>query len=213
MITYRLVGMLSLYSNKVDDIVTKESIIIVALRLSLTRGYKSVSLMDVANELGITKGGIYHYFSSKDDLLRAALRFSLDRFERKYAELVSERNTIQEILHCLLVDRTFEGDSRELIGLPRECSVDHVHFYIEMMRKFPDIQEKVQKIQVLTCETLAKRIQVAIDKGEIKSGLDSYAVAANIMAMVNGQKSLGSHFQCQEMRKRMMDTMWTLMNS
>lgn len=192
---------------------TKESIIIVALRLSLTRGYKSVSLMDVANELGITKGGIYHYFSSKDDLLRDALHFSLDRFEKKYADLISDRNTIEEILHCLLVDGAFAGDSKELIGLPRECGVDHVHFYIEMMRKFPDIQEKVQKIQILTCEALAKRIQIAIEKGEIKSSLDSYAVAANVMALVNGQKSLGSHFQSQVMRKRMMDTMWTLMSS
>ena len=192
---------------------TKENIIIVALRLSLTRGYKSVSLIDVANELGITKGGIYHYFSSKDELLLAALHFSLDYFEKRYAELLSNKSTLREILYALLVDNVFDEDSKQFIGSTGECSVDHVHFYIEMMQRFSEIQERVQKINVLTCEAFAKRIQVAMDKGEIKKNLDSYALAANVMALVNGQKSLGSNFQSQEMRKRMMDSMWTLMNN
>ncbi|HWR45096.1 TetR/AcrR family transcriptional regulator [Sporomusa sp.] len=191
----------------------KESIIIAALGLFLRRGYKSVSLIDVANELGITKGGIYHYFSSKDELLRTALNFFFQRFEAKYTDLLSDKYSIQEVLHSLMVDDAFERYSKELFGLERECSVDHMHFMIEMMLLFPDIQEKVQQSQVLICEAFAKRIQAAVEKGELKSNLDSYALAANIMAMVNGQKSLGSHFRYPEMRKRMMDNMWALMNT
>ena len=43
----------------------KNKIIVAALRLFLLRGYKYVSLIDVAQEVGITKGGIYHYFENK----------------------------------------------------------------------------------------------------------------------------------------------------
>ncbi len=192
---------------------TKESIIIAATRLFLWRGYKSVSLIDVANELGITKGGIYHYFSSKEDLLRTALTFFFERFEEKYRDLLHDKNSIQEVLQSLMVDDAFEEYSKDLFGLDRECSVDHVHFVIEMVKLFPDIQEKIQQSQVWICEALARRIQTAVDSGELKSSLDSYALAANILATVNGQKSLGSHFRYPELRQRMMDNMWSLMNT
>ena len=192
---------------------TKESIIIAATRLFLWRGYKSVSLIDVANELGITKGGIYHYFSSKEDLLRTALTFFFERFEEKYRDLLHDKNSIQEVLQSLMVDDAFEEYSKDLFGLDRECSVDHVHFVIEMVKLFPDIQEKIQQSQLWICEALARRIQTAVDSGELKSSLDSYALAANILATVNGQKSLGSHFRYPELRQRMMDNMWSLMNT
>lgn len=192
---------------------TKESIIIAATRLFLRRGYKSVSLIDVANELGITKGGIYHYFSSKEELLRTALTFFFERFEAKYTDLLSDQKSIQEVLQSLMVDDAFEEYSRKLFGLDRESTVDHVHFVIDIMQLFPDIQERIQQTQLWVCEALARRIQTAVDNGELKSSLDSYALAANILATVNGQKSLGSHFRYPELRQRMMNNMWSLMNS
>lgn len=194
--------------RKVDGKMTKEAIIIASLRLFLTRGYKSVSLIDVANEVSITKGGIYHYFSSKDDLLCTALHFLLDRIEEKYSHLLSDRYTIQEVLHLMMVENDFERYARELFGLKGECSVDHVHFAIEIMRRFSDIQERVQCINVSICEAFAQKLQTAMETGELKSGIDSHALAANILAIVNGQKSLGGHFQSADMRLRMMDNMW-----
>ncbi len=77
-----------------DDTMTKENIIIASLRLFLMRGYTSVSLIDVAKEVGITKGGIYHYFSSKEELLNVAIYFFLDRFEEKYINLLNKNKKI-----------------------------------------------------------------------------------------------------------------------
>jgi len=199
--------------RKVDDTMTKESIIIAALRLFLTRGYKSVSLIDVANEVGITKGGIYHYFSSKDDLLCTAFHFLLDSVEEKYSHLLSDRYTLKEVLHRLMVENDFERYARELFGLQGECSVDHVHFAIEIMRRFSDIQERVQRINVSICEAFAQKIAISIEKGELKSGIDSHALAANVLATVNGQKSLGGHFLSPEMRIRMMENIWGLIKN
>ncbi|SMD07485.1 TetR/AcrR family transcriptional regulator [Sporomusa malonica] len=191
---------------------TKENIIIAALRLFLMRGYKSVSLIDVAHEVGITKGGIYHYFSSKDDLLHTAIQFLLELFERNFKELLKQK-TLAEILHLLLVENSFEAYSKELLGVDNTCSLDHVHFAIEIMRLYPDIQERIQQNNVLICESLAARIQEAVDKGELKPSIDSYALSLAILAMLNGQKSLGMRFQTVEMRKRMLDNVWRLISN
>ena len=69
---------------------TKNTIIITALRLFLLRGYKNVSLVDVAKEMGITKGGIYHYFGSKEELFHSVICYLFDYFAGKYAELFSK---------------------------------------------------------------------------------------------------------------------------
>jgi len=34
----------------------------------MERGYADVSLNDILKPIGITKGGFYHYFKSKDEL-------------------------------------------------------------------------------------------------------------------------------------------------
>ena len=52
-----------------DKSIRKQKIIEVAATLFCKKGYQSTSLDDVAKEIGISKAGIYHYVSSKDNLL------------------------------------------------------------------------------------------------------------------------------------------------
>ena len=40
-----------------------------ALELFVANGYEQTALSHIARELGLTKAGLYHYFSSKEDLL------------------------------------------------------------------------------------------------------------------------------------------------
>ncbi|WP_094604426.1 HTH-type transcriptional regulator BetI [Sporomusa silvacetica DSM 10669] len=190
---------------------TKENIIIAALRLFVTRGYKSVSLIDVAKEVSITKGGIYHYFSSKDALLQVGMHYLLDRLEAKYTELLSAKNSIREVLNALLVEKTLERYAKDLLGVEGDCRVDCVHFVIEIMSKFPDIQERMEQGRLVVCAAFAKKIEAAMEQGELKRGLDSYAVAAIIMATANGQLSLGRCFQSLEMRNRILENVWLLL--
>lgn len=50
-----------------------EEILTAAAELLGDRGYDSVSLDDVADRLDVTKGLLYHYFASKDELVTAAI--------------------------------------------------------------------------------------------------------------------------------------------
>lgn len=48
----------------------RDEVVRAATRLFTERGIRGVSLQSIADELGLTKGALYHYFSSRDDLLR-----------------------------------------------------------------------------------------------------------------------------------------------
>lgn len=48
----------------------KEEILKAALRLFVEKGYTNTSMDDVAEAVGLTKGGLYHHVEKKEDLLR-----------------------------------------------------------------------------------------------------------------------------------------------
>lgn len=49
-----------------------------AAQIFFTKGYDSTSLNDVADQLGITKAGLYYYVESKQDLLFQIMNLGLD---------------------------------------------------------------------------------------------------------------------------------------
>ena len=48
----------------------KEEILRAAVRLFTHKGYTNTSMDDIAEAVGLTKGGLYHHIEKKDDLLR-----------------------------------------------------------------------------------------------------------------------------------------------
>jgi TetR/AcrR family transcriptional regulator, cholesterol catabolism regulator len=53
----------------------------VAAKIFCDKGYDATSMSDIADAVGITKAGIYHYVKSKQDLLFAIMNFGMDRLE------------------------------------------------------------------------------------------------------------------------------------
>ena len=51
----------------------RAEIVDAAARLFFTRGYGGTSIQDVADEVGILKGSLYHHIDGKDDLLVAVI--------------------------------------------------------------------------------------------------------------------------------------------
>lgn len=191
---------------------TKENIIIAALRLFLLRGYKYVSLVDVANEVGITKGGIYHYFAGKEDLLHAAMHYLLDRFEAKHSEVFSDARSFRETLQAIIVERELDKFAYHLLNIDKaDYLINLAIFALEIMKNFPEIHQRVHRSHEHLYHILEKKVQQAMDEGEIRQDLDSGAVALIILTMLNGQNSLGTQLNNPDMRTQMMDNLWKLM--
>ncbi len=66
---------------------TKEKILLTALKLFSVRGFKAVSVNDIASELGITKGALYKHYKSKNDIFESIIgRMENSDSEKAYAE-------------------------------------------------------------------------------------------------------------------------------
>ncbi|MGE0220151.1 TetR/AcrR family transcriptional regulator [Mycolicibacterium sp.] len=61
---------------------TREQLLIAAIELFESKGFKATSMKDLAAAAGVQAPAIYNHFKSKDDILAAALEWELENFER-----------------------------------------------------------------------------------------------------------------------------------
>jgi AcrR family transcriptional regulator len=72
--------------NRIRDAeIRKNEIMQTALKLFLKQGYEKTSTNDIIRELGLSRGGLYHHFKSKEEILDSAIS-SLLLSELKNAE-------------------------------------------------------------------------------------------------------------------------------
>ena len=69
---------------------SSQKILNAALELFGTKGYEATSISDIVAEAGVSKGLIYHYFDSKEDLLRQMIDNMGEEAEEVMEKILSE---------------------------------------------------------------------------------------------------------------------------
>mgnify|MGYP000282950895 CR=1 FL=1 len=69
-----------------------------ATEMFLTLGFKSVTMDDIASEMGISKKTIYQHFSNKDSLIKATTSNLFERISCGIDEIIlANKNPIEEL--------------------------------------------------------------------------------------------------------------------
>lgn len=76
---------------------TRKEILNVACTLFSQKGYKDVSMQDICNETGLSKGGLYRHFRNKADIL-----FELLKKEKRVEQDINEGFSAVQALENLL---------------------------------------------------------------------------------------------------------------
>ncbi|MFZ5817255.1 MAG: TetR/AcrR family transcriptional regulator [Bacillota bacterium] len=58
-----------------------------AIRLFQQKGYHATSMQDIADEVGLQKGSLYHYISGKEDLLVVIIHDALGQYNARLTEI------------------------------------------------------------------------------------------------------------------------------
>ncbi|PLR78761.1 hypothetical protein CU633_04230 [Bacillus sp. V3-13] len=154
---------------------TREEILEISLRLFVSKGFNSTSMQDIADAAGITKGGLYYYVKSKDDIL-----FSLhDRF-------------INEGLCRLeIVDKQTMGTKEKLIKLLNthleiiyQYKDDITLFFKEFDQLSPDKFKIVQKKRDEYYDIFFRTVEKGKNEGAFNVG-DSKIVVLYMLGASN----------------------------
>ena len=97
---------------------TRQRIVEAANRLFYHKGYNRTSFSDVVEAAGVPRGNIYYYFKTKDDILRAALQYRLDRIGRMLQGWTESYRTPLERIRRFLHIRPDSVESLQQFGCP-----------------------------------------------------------------------------------------------
>jgi len=76
----------------------REDIVTAAYHLFATKGYDATSMQDIVKSAKTTKGGLYHHFQSKEELLFESIKNSMKKYETDIQSVLSQTNTKKKLL-------------------------------------------------------------------------------------------------------------------
>ena len=171
--------------------VTRQKLMDIAERLILDSGYSAMSIEQVIGEAGITKGGFFYHFDSKNALVLALMQRYREAesfvfsglFERSreltpdplqqmlvFVKLFAEMMADMERLHpgCLVASMTYE--SQQVNDEVREITADIVLDWRRLFRnQFDAIERQYRPRSPVSSGDLADMLSTIIEGGIILS--------------------------------------------
>lgn len=149
---------------------TKEHIIKASLLLFLQKSYRDVTMKEIVEKTGLSKGAFYHYFASKEELFKEITRvfftmgainykaFSSDSLHAFYNDYLQHIGNSFQQINSLLIDSS-EG----------EVSFNFFLIMFEAVSRFPEFLKLELEQYNREVESWKKMISKALESGEIKS--------------------------------------------
>jgi AcrR family transcriptional regulator len=146
------------------------------------KGYASTRVADIAERAGVGKGTVYEYFSSKEELLFAVFELINAEISLRMDAALAAGGSTEEQLHNLL------RLGAEVITEQIEMQPVILDFWAASRGK--DSEETYRRAVVASYtffrNLVAEFIHDGQARGEFKSAIDADAVAAIVVATVDG---------------------------
>jgi len=166
---------------------TKEKIILKALQYFTENDYEGASMDNIARAIGITKGGIYHYFKSKDELFHDCMVFLFSALKDMSSNMISKDTSLKDLLRGLFsFDELFKAIA---VMFQIDLLNDYFNYAYLMfagIKKFPDIKTMVGEIYASVQKELAEILETLQVNGEVDFSIDCDALAFELAAMMEG---------------------------
>ncbi len=88
----------------------RETVINVASRLFREHGFDGIGLKDLMKGAGLTQGGFYKQFASKDDLAAQASRRAMESATRRWSEAAADSSDPLEAVMAFYLSRDHRGE-------------------------------------------------------------------------------------------------------
>lgn len=156
----------------------KEQILEAATVVFARHGFHKARMDDIVDEAGLSKGAVYWYFDSKDEIITTIL----DRFFEKELEnfrLISQgEGPIQDRLMTML--RSLANEIDEIADL-----MPIIYEFYAVAAREQAIRKTIQKYFQSYITLLEELIKVGIERGELRT-VSPNDVALSLIALMEG---------------------------
>ena len=153
------------------------------------KGFSDLTMDDVAQEAGISKGAIYHHFESKEDILLALFRTHSEDMFSAVAELRGKYPTFEEFLlegGKVILNRSIEFFTQTEIMM-------HFMAYHDLRSK---LHQMIMEDHYKALEIIENILKSGIESGDLVLD-DPRGMASTVNALFSG---LTMHARCLPMK-------------
>lgn len=126
----------------------KNQILDAAEVLFLTKGYTKTTINDVLKSVDIAKGTFYHYFESKEEVMKALILRHVDR-NLSVVKKIAEDPSLSAIEKLKKISSTDYSHTQQQIAMTRIQQVEnaqmHLNVMVEVVQKFVPVMTKIVK--------------------------------------------------------------------
>ena len=147
------------------------------------KGFEAATVDDIVARSGLSKGAIYNYFKSKDEIYLALMEGQTNNSGSKFAKAIEERKTSLDKLNYL-VEAYLNNDPNDVQN--KGLAIVHFEFRLYSTRN-PQLKEVLtQRYKDFFVTLLTGIIKEGQMAGEFNNKLDPETNADIFWAMVNG---------------------------
>lgn len=159
---------------------TKENILKAAFEFTSKFGFESLSIGELAKNVGMSKSGLFGHFKSKEKLQMMVMDYAAENFTLKVIRpaLRSDRG-IPRIEKIMLNWKKWSSSS-----LPGGCP------FLSAIVEFDDrpgpVHDHIKKLQATMIGTFERSVDIAIEEGQLKKNTDKNQMAYELYSNMIG---------------------------
>jgi TetR/AcrR family transcriptional repressor of nem operon len=179
-----------------------------ASRLFRERGFNNVSIQDIMKAVGLTHGGFYNHFESKDELVAIAYKNAFDKSQERWQQRIAERspakNELAAILDPYFTDQWLRsiGDACPLTAL--SVDIARTTSEAEQQPARHNYNQGLKGLMAILQDAIAK--QHASQTEHAAAPDDSRQKAMIMLANMSGALILARALHDDPLAKEMLDT-------
>lgn len=151
-----------------------------ARKVFVEKGFQSVTMKDIVEACEISRGGLYLYFESTDQILLEVLRMEADETDDVFTERIAQGDTAADILTLFLKEQ-----KKELLRKKNNLTVAVYEYFF--CHKETDRDNMLRRQFDAGVMVIEKLIEAGIASGEFYCE-NPKGAAANIMYVLEGMK-------------------------
>lgn len=130
------------HRNKRDELIE------IAENLFLEKGYEKTSIKDILRVSGLSKGGFYHYFGSKEEVLSGSINNLIDNFLGELYPIVEDQelDALEKLNRFMEKKSALQEPKREYanyFAMVMRTDFTVYKFYLSLARKFVEPLAKI----------------------------------------------------------------------
>jgi AcrR family transcriptional regulator len=157
----------------------RKRILDAALEVVKKKGYQSITLDDIAGEVGVTKGTLYLYFKNKEDLFKNVFHEMSKSFRETMDYHLADSDCLESALSCMI---------DEIIAVNKEFGIENnlamISEWFAVAVRDPSARPRFK--EMLTCgrKSFEERVLLLQKRKVVPETVDVEAATKGIMALI-----------------------------